>query len=654
MQVVSRSLLFSLLCLTISSLVPVSSRADDWLPVTPEEIKMTSDPKAPGAPAIYLYRQVDRDDSTSHEYVYARIKILTEEGRKYADVEIPFLKQTETIRGIQARTIRPDGGIANFDGKVYEKTIVKAKGVKYLAKTFTLPDVQVGGIIEYRYHEDMEEGYVFDSHWILSQELFTKHAKFSLKAYSQFALRWSWPVGLPEGTKPPKDEHGMIRLETDNVPAFQVEDYMPPENEMKFRVDFIYITDPNPEQDTEKFWKQEGKRRYGRFNNFVDRRKAMEQAVSQIVQPNDAPEAKLQKIYLRTQQVRNLTFEREKSTQEAKREKLKGISNVEDVWRRGYGDGEQLTWLFLALARAAGFQADPVLVSTRDSYFFNPKLMNPRQLNTNVVAVKLNGKDIYLDPGTAFAPYGILPWSETGVRGLRLDKDGGIWVNTTMPDPSESRIERKATLQLTGSGSLEGKATITFTGLEALWRRLDEHNEDDASRKNFLEDQIKEYVPVAIDAELTNQPDWNNSSTPLVAEYDLKVPGWASAAGRRALLSVGLFGGLEKHTFEHTVREHPIYFHFPYQDLDDVTIDLPLGWQVNSLPQAQNIDVKACVYTVTAENKSGSLHVKRQLMVNLELLEPKYYGSLRNFFQLVRTGDEQQIVVQPMASSAQN
>ncbi len=32
-------------------------------PVSPDELKMTSEPKAPGAPAIILFRQVDRDDS---------------------------------------------------------------------------------------------------------------------------------------------------------------------------------------------------------------------------------------------------------------------------------------------------------------------------------------------------------------------------------------------------------------------------------------------------------------------------------------------------------------------------------------------------------------------------------------------------------------
>ena len=174
-------------------------------PVSPEESKMTSEPLAPGAPAIILYRQVDRDDNghTSHQDNYFRIKILTEEGRKYADIEIPFFQASEDVVNVHARTIRPDGSIANFDGKVFEQSLAKAKGMKFLAKTFTLSDVQVGSIIEYYYTMDLK--HVYDSHWILSEDLFTKSARFSLKPYKSsyvpINLRWSWH-DLPSGSEP--------------------------------------------------------------------------------------------------------------------------------------------------------------------------------------------------------------------------------------------------------------------------------------------------------------------------------------------------------------------------------------------------------------------------------------------------------------------
>src|SRR5258708_10291313 len=215
-----------------------------------------------------------------------------------------------------------------------------------------------------------------------------------------------------------------------------------------------------------------------------------------------------------------------------------------------------------------------------------------------------------------------------------------------------SRVERQAELRLTDAGSLEGKLTVTFTGLEALWRRIEERNEDDAYRKKFLEDEVKEYAPVGVDVELTNQPDWKSSSDRLIAEFDLKIPGWVSNAGHRDLVPVGLFGRTERRVFERETRVHPIYFSFPAQKVDQVTIQLPLGWQVSSLPTDQGRDAKACVYSLKAENKNGVVRVVCSLDLKFLLTETKYYPALRSFFQAVRTGDDQQIVLQPSNASA--
>lgn len=627
--------------------VPSARAGESWPPVSPDELTMTGEPKAPGAPAIYLYRQVDRDDGRNgHEVNLARIKILTEEGRKYADVEIPFVKEQAQVHGIKARTIQADGTTADFNGKIYEKTVVKAKGIKFLAKTFTLPDVRLGTIIEYSYTVDLNDQYVYDSRWILSEELFTKKAKFSLKPNPDFALRWNWPIGLPEGTKPPAKEGDYIRLETQNIPAFQVEDFMPPENTLKFRVEFAY-SEGSVETDQTKFWKQQGKKWYGTFNDFIDKRKAMEQAVAPIVSPGDAPEAKLQKIYDRVLQVRNTSFEREKTEQEEKRAKQKDVNNVEDVWKRGYGNARHINWLFVALARAAGIDAHSVFISSRSTYFFDPKGMNPNQLNTDVVLVKLPGKDLYVDPGAKFTPFGLLPWYETQVQGLLLDKDGGQWVRTSLPESASAKTERKAELTLSEDGTLEGKLTVTFGGLEAVELRTDQRNEDDTGRKTTLEDIVKESIPVGMEVELTNKPDWTSVSSALVAEYHLKVPGWVSGAGRRALFPVGLFGSSEKHVFEHADRVHALYFHHPYLKSDDISVTLPLGWTIGSLPAPINRDAKAAVYIVKSENNKGALHVSRSLQVDLLFLDKDKYDILRQFFQLVRTGDEQQVVLQP-------
>src|SRR5207248_2461795 len=210
-------------------------------------------------------------------------------------------------------------------------------GLKYIAKTFTLPDVQVGSVIEYYYTLDLPENFVFDSHWILSDELFTKTAKFSLKpyvsSYGTMHVRWSWHL-LPPGTEPPKEapDH-VIRLQVQNIPAFQAEDFMPPENELKSRVDFTYTEDFEA-KDSTQFWKNRGKKLNGFVESFAGKSKPMEQAVAQIVSASDPSDVKLQKIYARVQQIRNTSYDVRKTEQEHKREQEKENSNVEDGGKR--------------------------------------------------------------------------------------------------------------------------------------------------------------------------------------------------------------------------------------------------------------------------------------------------------------------------------
>ena len=247
------------LVLAVGEYPPVTVLAGEgFKPISPEELKMTSEPLAPGAPAIILYREVDRDDSgrgTVHENNYYRIKILTEEGRKYGNIEIPFLKNIEEVNHIRARTIKPDGSIVDFDGKVFEKSLVKTRGLKYLAKTFTFPAVEAGCIVEYSYTLLLKLAYA--SHWILSEPLFTKSARFSLKpfenSYSPITIRWSWQ-NLPIGAVAKKGPDHIIRMEASNVAAFQTEDFMPPPDELKSRMDFVYEAE-RPENDPEQFWK---------------------------------------------------------------------------------------------------------------------------------------------------------------------------------------------------------------------------------------------------------------------------------------------------------------------------------------------------------------------------------------------------------------
>jgi hypothetical protein len=608
---------------------------------------MTSEPMAPGVPAIILQRRVDRDDDRAQEDDYFRIKVLTEAGRKYGDVQIPFYQGVINVRNIQGRTIQPNGSISNFSGQVYER-VVKGRGWKYLARVFTLPDVQVGTILEYSYTLVLN-GSFYGSHWILSDVMFTKNATFTLRPVQHtrwpMSMRWTWK-DLPLGVEPAQGADQVIRMEVNNIPAFQAEDFMPPENELKSRVDFVYQWNFG-ESDPDKFWRKVGKLRYEALEKYLGKPKAMQKAVETIVSAADPPEVKLRKIYGRVQGLRNTSFELAKTVKEEKRTKDKPAENIEDIWKHGYGNSTELPWLFLGLARAAGFEAYGCWVADRSEYFFKPKLQDSEALRDNVVIVKLNGKDMYFDPGSAFVPFGYLPWSETATPGLRLDNDGGTWIQTPLPNSAESQIRHTAQLKLSEDGDLEGTVSVSLTGLEAMILRSELRNADDVERKAFLEDLIKEEVPISAEVDLIKRPDWKSADLPLVADLAVKIPGWASIAGSRMFLPIGIFCAGEKHMFEHTERIHPIYFAFPYEELDDVTIEPPSHWRAAVLPQARSRTAYDTSYKTSVTDDGTRIHMARQLNIDILMLEKDRYSVMRNFFQAVRASDEEQVVMEP-------
>lgn len=633
--------------------VMVPARAENWLPITGEELQMTDAPAAPRAPAIYLYRQVERDDISHTERVYMRIKILTDEGRSQGNVAIRFDKERESIRDIEARTIRPDGSAVKFDGTVYDKPLIEGRGVHVMTKTFSLPEVQPGCIIEYRYERLTPLHYVIGSQWIVSADLYTRLARFSLIPYRGYTLRTTSPAGLPFATVGPKFEHGVYTMVTRDIPAFITEEYMPPADELRMRVDFVYLQDSIIDKDDATFWSRWGKRANDVAKRFMDQKRSMQAAVAETLSAGDSPEQKLRKLYARTLQIRNLSLDRRRTAQEAERESAKDNEDVADVWKHGYGSEHQITWLFVALARAAGFESDPVALSTRNRFLFDPAMRNPSQLNTEIAVVRLGGQDIFLAPGMHLAPFGTLAWNDTAVSGLRLNESGGVWVTTPLPPASASRLERKATLRLTPDEGLEGTVTFTFTGLDALARRLEERNEDDTERRRVLEDEVKRDMTAGSEVTLTGSPNWSDIDSPLVAVFDVKVPGWARTAGSRALVPVGVFAGANRHIFEHATRLHAVYFPFPHQVEDEVSVELPQGWTVGSVPAPGGVDIKIANSKWTAQSTPTGFHLKRDLSIETLLVKVQNYGQLQSFFQAVRqSGDEDAVISLPAASAA--
>ena len=618
------------------------AQKEDWLPITQHDLELKQVPGNPGADAIQLYYADFINDEEQTEFFYARIKVLNEKGKSHADVEL-VIPQEGSISGLKARTIQPDGKITEFTGKPFQKTVIKARGVKVLAKSFTMPEVNVGSIIEYKYKIQWP-WIITDNSWTIQHELYTVKESFRMKPYSgglegfengyQVAALYSH---MPNNVKPVQ-KGGGYELDLENMPAFESEGYMPPQEDLKPQMRFFYINMGNSTAD--KFWQDAGRKWNEDVEHFIGNRKEIAQASAQAIGNETDPEQKLRKLYARAQQIRNLSYERERTDVELKKEKLKLNQNSGDVLARGTGDREDITRLFVALARAAGFDASIVRVSNRQNKFFDKGLLSRRQLDSEIAVVNQAGKDVYLDPGTMFCPYGYLRWIRTSTQGIKLDKKGGVFVMAPPATYDKSTIRRNAEMVLDRDGNLTGTITVRFEGGDALEHCLDELQTDEAGRKKDLEDELQGWLPTGAIIKLTKAEGWDASDAPLIATFSVNMPGYASTAGKRLLVPTYLFQARQMDAFKHVDRKFPVYFPYAFSESDKVSITLPAGYTLENAPQQETARLSYAAYQNLAQCDGKQLLTQRILQVNGIFFRLEQYPEMKTFFGKVQAGDE--------------
>lgn len=616
---------------------------------------MKDNPAQPGADAMILYRE----DFVSEKYVntdgayvdeYFRIKIFTQKGVERGNVEIQFLKDNADVKDLSARTILPDGTIVNFEGKPFEKTIVKASGYKFLAKTFTLPNVQPGCIIEYKYRMQYKPNYLYDEEWTVSSELFTREAHFSILPYLPPSYDLNYPLffrlfRVPKEDAPQRQTDGSYTMTARNIPGVEDEPLMPPRHELEARVEFFHRDEDAPQQETtDHYWTRTGKKWNDTLEKFINKKSALESDLSRTVAAGDSPDVKLQKLYARVQKIRNLNYEQYRSKQEMKEEGLKEESNVEDVLKNGYATGRQINFLFIGLARAAGFQATTVYVAPRDRNAFHPASQDPSEIDDDITWVKAGDKEYFLDPADLYCPFPLLPWNETATEGIRLSKQGGEVVQTPPPKPTDATRTRALDLQVDDDGNASGTVSIDYSGYSAVELRSEYRKEDEAGREKNFADTLQGQLPGGTNVEVTKISDWEDTSKPIHIEATVKAAGFASPTGHRLLIPSTMFQEAVIKNFEAQKRTNDIYFTYPFVHTDTITLHIPSGFTVESLPVGKKDNPGAVSYELTSAQQGNTVVIKRVLAQNVMIYELKYYTALRAFFNSVKSNDNAQIV----------
>ena len=287
----------------LSLLLAIASPAivfAQFQPPTSEELKMTAEPMAPGAAAVYLNVEEITDDPHHFHSVYERIKVLEEKGKELATVEIPYLNGNFQVTDIMARTIHSDGTVIPLVVKPEDMLTSKSSDQQINRKVFNLPSVEVGSILEYRYQVRYGDNTFSSPFWEFQKAYFVRRSHYSFTPFKGFLpgernatnqylvnARGSkldtliWDALLPPGIQVKNDVLGRFLIDLTNTPAKPDEEWMPPIGNTLAHVRFYYKNAANGDY----FWQEETKRWSKEVNHFAEASKPMREAVAGLIAP---------------------------------------------------------------------------------------------------------------------------------------------------------------------------------------------------------------------------------------------------------------------------------------------------------------------------------------------------------------------------------
>lgn len=627
--------------------VPALRAAEEWKPVDPADLALRKARVDPDADAEAIFWEVwvtDQPISGKIEFDhYLRLKIFTEHGRDtHSTIDLPFAGKS-SITDIAGRTIKPDGSIVELtSGAVYERMLVRAGGYKIRAKSFAMPAVEPGAIIEYRWRERLQSRHANYFPLPFQREIPIELVRYHIKPVGVDLTRADLRVltfNCPRAS-PVEEPKGFHAFEMTNVPAFIAEPHMPPESQVRIwmlayweSIDYLH---------TSQFWTAYSQRSYQAYKPFLKVDGEVRSTAASIVSGASTPEDKLRRLfdYCRTN-IKNLRGESVTAEERAEAAKNK---HPADTIRHRAGTGFDIDMAFAALATAAGFDARPAWLADRSDAFFNPKFTVPYFLRAYDIAVNVEGKWRFYDPASTYVAFGMLRWQEEGETALVADPREPVFVETPLSPPDMSLRKRAGRFALTADGALEGDVRLEFTGHEAVSRKRSLEGETPAQQVELVREFVQDRLSTA---EVTGMQVANakDLEKPLVYQYHVKIPGYAERTGKRLFLRPAFFQFNVPARFPSATRKYPVYFEYPWSENDEVAIQLPPGFELDHAEQPQSItfgtpgryDVNVAI------SKDRRLVYTRKFSFGAGgqiLYQPEVYPRLKRVFDAIHEADD--------------
>ncbi|WP_294958615.1 DUF3857 domain-containing protein [uncultured Flavobacterium sp.] len=668
MKIIKLSLLFVILLITPKAV----SQEFKLGKVSIAELEQKSHPKDSTAAAAILYNKgaarVEYDPNDGFVIftdVETRIKIYKKEGYDWANQAVWYYNTSN----LKEKVFFTDAVTYNLVNGKIEKTKLKSDGVfdevlsKYRGqKKMTMPNVKEGSVIEFRYTIKCPSDRIIRE-WAFQSSIPVNYSEFStyIPEYYVFNSRQKGYV-FPKVTtvKNPKsitfnvkernfgpgsaptsfstEKHDYMENQTTfiavDLPAMKDEAYVNNiENYMSAVSHELSLTKfPNsPMKEYSSDWNSVVRTiyEYDDFGPELNKTGYFEEDLKKLLADTKTPEEKIWAIFNHVKT--NMKWN-----------SYTGYScdnGVKKAYKEKTGNIADINLMLTAMLRYSGLTANPVLVSTRSNGI--ALFPNRTAFNYVIAAVETPNGNILLDATDKYSVPNILPLRVLNWSGRLIRKDGSSQEINLMPEKT-SADNVFMNYSIDSTGKITGKtrrqcvdynAMITRSNIESL--KEEEYLEKLENQNNKIE--ISEYSK-------TNEKDL---LLPIIETYSFTGNNLCELIGDKIYVSPMLFFTNDKNPFKQEVREYPVDFSYPFADKYNITIKIPEGFAVETLPAPAAMTMEenlgAFKFNIVANGDTLQLSILHQ--INEAIVSAEKYDMLKEYYKMMVAKQTEKIVL---------
>lgn len=625
-------LLLPLLCAALPSFSQQYRTLPDFGKVDISELKLNECSFDKNAPAMFFFREgksLSKIQGTAlgssvfdQMEIRVRLKIFNKSGFDAANIKIRYpISDQIAIKKLSAQTynLDPSGQIIVTKlekSNVYDKKINK----RWAEKSFAMPDVKEGSVIEYQYTID---GYYSDV-WYFQQSMPVVFSRIVMNLPVELITTPVPSVSMPmQKGNSLEDNNTVSWYEMENIPGLRDEPYMSAEKDYLQRIEIYPIAIDIrgiPRINLREEWPKLIKDLLSDpdFGEQLKKDIPRTADLDEMLKPITDPYQKMVAIH---RYVR-------KNMQWNNFDNIWALNGVKSAWKDKKGTSGEINLILVNLLKDAGLKAHAILVSTMDNGTVNASVPELSQFNKVMAYVEIGDKFYVLDAIEKYTPSYLIPEEVMASEGLLISNpESNEWGWKTLWD-GEHKYSKDIQLSanIDEKGMMKGTANIKSSDYArvSLMPLVKQGG-------NKEKEKLTTISEVVIDSLADDNVE--DDAKPIVQNVSFSAP--TTVTGDYNYFSVNMFTGLEKNPFIADQRQSDVFFATSQNFSIDAVVTLPDGYKIDELPK--NVKMITADTSIVFSRKSNYSGGILSVLMTLEFKLPLYvvadYDSFKEFYK---------------------